>query len=104
CGGTVLDAADKAWRGEFVLGTKSCGSVETFSPPYLLGPKLRPNITGIKPGVNLVYKQLIEVNFRLRGNGKEFDNGKVYATMMAPSFTTHSFSMNQRVLVLEVIE
>nr|GEW29595.1 hypothetical protein [Tanacetum cinerariifolium] len=48
--------------------------------------------------------ELIEVNFRLRGNGKEFDNGKVYATMMAPSFTTHSFSMNQRVLVLEVIE
>ncbi|PWA37439.1 galactose oxidase/kelch, beta-propeller [Artemisia annua] len=79
-------------------------SVETFSPPYLLGPKLRPNITGIKPGVKLVYKQLIEVNFRLRGNGKEFDNGKVYATMMAPSFTTHSFSMNQRVLVLEVVE
>ncbi|XP_023742404.1 aldehyde oxidase GLOX [Lactuca sativa] len=79
-------------------------SVEAFSPPYLLGPKLRPNITGIKPGVNLVYEQKIAVNFRWRGNGKELESGKVYVTMVAPSFTTHSFSMNQRVLILEMAE
>nr|XP_043630689.1 aldehyde oxidase GLOX1-like [Erigeron canadensis] len=79
-------------------------SVESFSPPYLLGPKLRPNITGIKTGVNLVYGQEIVFNFRFKGNGREFENEKVYVTMMAPSFTTHSFSMNQRLLVLEVVD
>ncbi|KAI3689930.1 hypothetical protein L2E82_47901 [Cichorium intybus] len=79
-------------------------SVEAFSPPYLLGPKLRPNITRVKPGVNLVYEQKITVYFRWRGNGKELESGKVYVTMVAPSFTTHSFSMNQRVLVLEMAE
>lgn len=79
-------------------------SIEAFSPPYLLGPKLRPNITGIKPRINIVYEQKIIVNFRLKGNGKEFENRKVYVTMVAPSFTTHSFSMNQRVLVLEAAD
>ncbi|KAI3828752.1 hypothetical protein L1987_02862 [Smallanthus sonchifolius] len=79
-------------------------SVEAFSPPYLLGSNSRPNITGIVSGVNLVYEQKIVVNFRLRGNGREFEGGKVYVTMMAPSFTTHSFSMNQRLLVVEVVE
>ncbi|XP_071727529.1 aldehyde oxidase GLOX1-like [Rutidosis leptorrhynchoides] len=79
-------------------------SVEAFSPPYLFGSKLRPNITGIKTGENLVYEQKIVFDFRLRANGKELENEKVYVTMMAPSFTTHSFSMNQRLLVLNVLE
>ncbi|KAI3691905.1 hypothetical protein L6452_31708 [Arctium lappa] len=79
-------------------------SVEAFSPPYLLSRKPRPNITGIEPGVNLVYKQRIEVNFRWKYDGRKVESGKVYVTMVAPSFTTHSFSMNQRVLVVEVAE
>ncbi|KAJ0482588.1 putative galactose oxidase [Helianthus annuus] len=79
-------------------------SVEAFSPPYLFGPKSRPNITGIRSGVNLVYGQKIVVNFRLKGDEKKFKDAEVYVTMMAPSFTTHSFSMNQRLLVVEVAE
>ncbi|KAD6453601.1 hypothetical protein E3N88_08306 [Mikania micrantha] len=79
-------------------------SVEAFSPPYLLGPGSRPNITGIELGLSLVYEQKIVVSFRLKNDMKEFDRGMVYVTMMAPSFTTHSFSMNQRLLVMEVLE
>ncbi|KVH91775.1 aldehyde oxidase GLOX-like [Cynara cardunculus var. scolymus] len=79
-------------------------SVEAFSPPYLFGPKPRPNITAIKPGVNLVHEQRIEVNFRWKNHGRKLEPGKVYVTMVAPSFTTHSFSMNQRVLLVEMAE
>ncbi|KAK9067925.1 hypothetical protein SSX86_012036 [Deinandra increscens subsp. villosa] len=79
-------------------------SVEAFSPPYLLRRGSRPNITGIESGVNLVYGRKMVVNFRLKGGEKGFDGGKVYVTMMAPSFTTHSFSMHQRLLVVEVAE
>ena len=75
-------------------------SAEAFSPPYLTSGKPRPAIYAIKPGKNLAYKQRISVEFQLNLNVGQL--GKVYLTMVAPSFTTHSFSMNQRVLVLAV--
>ncbi|KAL5831417.1 hypothetical protein ACOSQ3_016837 [Xanthoceras sorbifolium] len=78
-------------------------SLEVFYPPYLMSNnnKSRPLITAIKPGVLLEYKQEILIEFEPRGDDLAYvGDNNIYATMVAPSFTTHSFSMNQRVLVL----
>ncbi|KAI3838256.1 hypothetical protein MKX03_001297 [Papaver bracteatum] len=91
-------------------------SVEVFSPPYLSsGP--RPQISWAKPETELSYKQPISIGFTTKKNGEFpfFDklfkkkthqqNGeleKVSVTLVAPSFNTHSFSMNQRMMVLEI--
>ncbi|KAK2664392.1 hypothetical protein Ddye_002966 [Dipteronia dyeriana] len=79
-------------------------SLEAFYPPYLLmSNKSRPLITSIKPGVLLEYNQNISIEFVL-GAGDNHDHAHVgdniYVTMVAPSFTTHSFAMNQRLLIL----
>ncbi|KAF5734952.1 putative Galactose oxidase precursor [Tripterygium wilfordii] len=75
-------------------------SIEAFSPPYLTSKTHpRPRINWIKPGVKLVYGRKFSVGVDL--GGEEF-NGRIDLTMVAPSFTTHSFSMNQRVLFLAV--
>lgn len=83
-------------------------SLEAFYPPYFNSRttstnkvKSRPLITSIRPVMKtLNYKQKISVHFRLNYevNGSEV----VYVTMVAPSFTTHSFAMNQRLLVLDM--
>ncbi|KAI3915477.1 hypothetical protein MKW92_023559 [Papaver armeniacum] len=71
-------------------------SVEVFSPPYLSsGP--RPQISWEKPETQLSYKQPISIGFTSK---KKADLGNVYVTMVAPSFNTHSFSMNQRMMIL----
>ncbi|XP_065858979.1 aldehyde oxidase GLOX1-like [Euphorbia lathyris] len=73
-------------------------SLEAFSPPYLSSDTPRPTITEIKPGLDLSYRQIFSVGFEL--NADERKLGNIYVTMLAPSFTTHSFAMNQRLLVL----
>lgn len=74
-------------------------SLEAFDPPYLDGQS-RPLITKMKPETEMRYKQRVSVRFR--SEGKESVNGDlVYVTMVAPSFTTHSLAMNQRLLVLD---
>ncbi|EXB81872.1 hypothetical protein L484_015346 [Morus notabilis] len=77
-------------------------SLETFYPPYL-NTKSRPLITNVEPGKEMAYKQRISVRFR-SSSKESFNGGGVYVTMVAPSFTTHSFAMNQRLLVLDVGE
>ncbi|RZS02910.1 hypothetical protein BHM03_00033024 [Ensete ventricosum] len=72
-------------------------SLEAFYPPYLGAPR-RPRITGMKPGTEITYGERLSIEAQLEeGVGEE-----VVVTMVAPAFTTHSFSMNQRLLVLEV--
>lgn len=82
-------------------------SLEAFYPPYFnpssanKAVKSRPLITSMEPVMKeLNYKQKITIHFRLNYvvNGGE----AVYVTMVAPSFTTHSFAMNQRLLVLDM--
>ncbi|PON92791.1 1,4-alpha-glucan-branching enzyme [Trema orientale] len=86
-------------------------SLEAFYPPYFSTDKVksRPLITSIKPvmktsGTTVVlnYKQRMSVHFRLKYTVKGSE--LVYVTMVAPSFTTHSFAMNQRLLVLDMGE
>ncbi|XWS38152.1 hypothetical protein CRYUN_Cryun19dG0105700 [Craigia yunnanensis] len=72
-------------------------SLEAFYPPYLNSTKPRPSIISVKPGLKLGYKQKVSIEFSLKGNVNQAD---VYVTMVAPSFTTHSVAMNQRLLVL----
>ncbi|MBA0775676.1 hypothetical protein Gotri_010792 [Gossypium trilobum] len=74
-------------------------SLEAFSPAYLDTKfnNIRPTITapksmsGIKYGTKLTVRVVI--------TGKVAKN-QVSVTMVAPAFNTHSFSMNQRLLVL----
>ncbi|XP_030485180.2 aldehyde oxidase GLOX [Cannabis sativa] len=72
-------------------------SLEAFTPSYLERPVLRPVIVIPAPQTKLSYGQKFTIQFRLRGivNLKS-----ISTTMVSPSFNTHSFSMNQRLLVL----
>ncbi|XP_030493081.2 aldehyde oxidase GLOX1 [Cannabis sativa] len=73
-------------------------SLEAFIPSYLERPNLRPVI--VLPGsqTKVKYSQKLTIRFRVMGNN--VDAKSVKTTMVSPSFTTHSFSMNQRLLVL----
>ncbi|MCL7033061.1 hypothetical protein MKW94_014672 [Papaver nudicaule] len=73
-------------------------SVEVFSPPYL-SSRARPQIIWAEPETGLSYGQSFSIGFDSTENG-ELESA--YVTMVAPSFNTHSFSMNQRMMVLEI--
>ncbi|KAL8532546.1 hypothetical protein ACS0TY_008947 [Phlomoides rotata] len=78
-------------------------SLEAFSPPYLATEYayLRPSILWID-GANdniISYGQKFSITISL---GLYHDVTQCRITMAAPSFTTHSFAMNQRLLVLYV--
>ncbi|KAL8127118.1 aldehyde oxidase GLOX1-like [Apium graveolens] len=75
-------------------------SLESFSPPYL-DPRsayLRPTIISPVTRIKIGYGQQLPIRFSVPGKVKM---NLVTVTMVAPSFTTHSFSMNQRLLVLK---
>ncbi|PON87393.1 1,4-alpha-glucan-branching enzyme [Trema orientale] len=75
-------------------------SLEAFSPSYLDNPNLQPVIVmpASQTKLKLSYSQEFWVRFRLTGT--ELDPSSLSTTMVLPSFSTHSFSMNQRLLVL----
>ncbi|XP_042518721.1 aldehyde oxidase GLOX-like [Macadamia integrifolia] len=76
-------------------------SLEAFSPPYLAEQNmgLRPSVTAVNHVLG--YGQHLTVDFTVQ----EYHNASgVSVTMLAPSFTTHSFGMNQRMVVLRVTE
>ncbi|PHT75201.1 hypothetical protein T459_18723 [Capsicum annuum] len=73
-------------------------SLEAFYPPYL-APEyehLKPTILSIDE--ILIYKKPFSVTFTLP---RPLSTGTVSVKIIAPSFTTHSFSMNQRMVVLK---
>ncbi|THU49137.1 hypothetical protein C4D60_Mb06t06390 [Musa balbisiana] len=74
-------------------------SLEAFSPAYLSPAysALRPRIVASPSPIRLSYGKRFSLQFTAGAVG---DKG-VRVTMVAPSFATHSFSMNQRLLVLE---
>ncbi|KAL6584328.1 hypothetical protein OROMI_003617 [Orobanche minor] len=76
-------------------------SLESFAPPYLL-PRhdaLRPRIIEIDE--TLGYKNLFSLTFRV---SRFLGTSVVSVRMVAPSFNTHSFSMNQRMVVLKGVQ
>ncbi|XP_057975504.1 aldehyde oxidase GLOX-like [Malania oleifera] len=74
-------------------------SLEAFSPPYLDAglSGLRPRIVSPVSQAIIEYGRPLSIQFCISGGLSQ--NG-VSVTMIAPSFTTHSFAMNQRLLVL----
>ncbi|KAK7840884.1 aldehyde oxidase glox1 [Quercus suber] len=78
--------------------------IEKFSPPYL-DPALaihRPIIIEEASETTLTYEKNFMVQFRL---GELFvDKRDVKVSMYAPPFTTHGYSMNQRLLLLGKVE
>ncbi|CAL5208454.1 unnamed protein product [Lathyrus oleraceus] len=79
--------------------------LETFSPSYL-----EPQFNDIRPimvypspqsQMRLKYAQILKIQFQVKGT---LAIDSVSVTMLAPSFNTHSFSMNQRLLVLDHVK
>lgn len=77
-------------------------SMEIFSPPYLDSgfDDVRPRIMypETQTRSRVLYGQKLKLKFHVEGSVMR---NLVSVTMLAPPFNTHSFSMNQRVLVLE---
>ncbi|KAL2504019.1 glyoxal oxidase-related protein [Abeliophyllum distichum] len=75
-------------------------TLEAFSPAYL-DPnlaRLRPKIISPASPSNIGYGQQLAIRFSIPPG--RLSKNLVTVTMVAPSFTTHSFSMNQRLLVI----
>ncbi|XP_010470630.1 PREDICTED: aldehyde oxidase GLOX1 [Camelina sativa] len=76
--------------------------IEKFSPPYL-DPALaimRPIIINTATPKQIKYGQMFDVNIELKQPNVPKEN--VMLTMLAPPFTTHSVSMNMRLLMLGI--
>ncbi|KAI3688857.1 hypothetical protein L2E82_46745 [Cichorium intybus] len=74
--------------------------LEAFSPSYL-DPSLsgrRPKILSTMSRTLFEYGKRVVIQFTVLD---QVDLNSVFVTMVAPSFNTHSFSMNQRLLVLD---
>ncbi|ESQ27574.1 hypothetical protein EUTSA_v10018361mg [Eutrema salsugineum] len=73
--------------------------LEAFSPSYLETQyrSIRPRIVSPTLQSTINYGGILRLRFRVMGRVKS----PVKVTMVFPSFTTHSFSMNQRLLVLD---
>ncbi|TYG79166.1 hypothetical protein ES288_D02G119300v1 [Gossypium darwinii] len=73
--------------------------LEAFCPPYLEAKfnNLRPTIVGPNSMSGISYGKTLTLEMEIRGKVEE---KLVWITMVAPAFNTHSFSMNQRLLVL----
>ncbi|KAL8230054.1 hypothetical protein R6Q57_014954 [Mikania cordata] len=78
-------------------------SLESFSPPYMdeRFAYYRPSILSVDYDVDesLSYGQYFSITLTMSLSGVD---RRLMVTLVAPSFTTHSFAMNQRVLVLYV--
>ncbi|CAM8998679.1 unnamed protein product [Rhodiola kirilowii] len=77
-------------------------SLESFSPPYL-DPKVansKPTIISSHSQYEFSYDQNVQILFKIPST--EVDLTSLLVTMVAPSFTTHSFAMNHRMLILEI--
>ncbi|PIA50930.1 hypothetical protein AQUCO_01100031v1 [Aquilegia coerulea] len=73
--------------------------LEAFLPTYLDSPSsnIRPKIISPATNVQLTYGQQSIIRFSISGALIE---AGISVSLVAPSFTTHSFAMNQRLLVL----
>lgn len=77
-------------------------SLEAFSPVYLQREfsDLRPKIISPKPQSTIKYGMNLKLKFTVTGEVTT----PVKVTLVFPTFTTHSFAMNQRVLVLDNVK
>lgn len=75
-------------------------ALEAFSPSYLNSSfsSIRPQIISPVSLSKISYTQQVVVGFTIPSG--QVDYNSVIVAMVSPPFSTHSFSMNQRVLVL----
>ncbi|CAN8241459.1 unnamed protein product [Cochlearia groenlandica] len=75
-------------------------SLEAYSPPYLsfTSDSIRPKIVTSDKLVS--YKKLFNVNFLI---GQFVTVDLLSVRIIAPSFTTHSLAMNQRMVMLKIL-
>lgn len=104
--GKILVAGSNTNNGYNFTGVKFPTDlrVEKFWPPYL-DPLLavhRPVIAEDSTPEKIKYGQNFEIQITLKLS--ELDKSKLEVTMYAPPFTTHGYSMNQRLLILETRE
>ncbi|KAJ0046418.1 hypothetical protein Pint_05638 [Pistacia integerrima] len=78
--------------------------VEKFSPPYL-----DPSVAGLRQQIlvefsdkEMSYDQQFSV--KVSSNEPKLNIDEVKVTMYAPAFTTHGISMNQRLLILGLVD
>ncbi|OIW17523.1 hypothetical protein TanjilG_22635 [Lupinus angustifolius] len=76
-------------------------SLEAFSPPYLspMVDQVRPNINYMTSAI-LGYRVFSYITFTVT---RYTSASEVSVRIIAPSFTTHSFGMNQRMVVLKMV-
>ncbi|TKY44598.1 Galactose oxidase [Spatholobus suberectus] len=76
--------------------------VESFSPPYLDKnlDKYRPKIVEESLEKKLRYGNNFETQFKMQNMDQKLTKQDIKVTMYFPPFTTHGYSMNQRLLVL----
>ncbi|KAI3763602.1 hypothetical protein L2E82_13567 [Cichorium intybus] len=78
-------------------------SLEAFSPPYMDGrfAYYRPSIMSVEYGIDegVFYGQYFTITLTMSLTGLDL---RLIVSLVAPSFATHSFAMNQRVLFLHV--
>lgn len=79
-------------------------SLEAFSPSYL-----EPDFSNVRPRIispiyesktKMNYGEKLEIRFEVEIT-LALDKNMVFVSVLAPPFNTHSFSMNQRLLVLD---
>lgn len=92
----------KKYGDQFAFATEL--RVEKFSPPYLAAEMdvYRLEVVEGSSEKELMYGAEFGVVVGLSGGEKGVDVGNVKVTMYSPPFTTHGYSMNQRLLVLKV--
>ncbi|XP_031288178.1 aldehyde oxidase GLOX1-like [Pistacia vera] len=78
--------------------------VEKFSPPYL-----DPSLAGLRQQIvdELLDKVISydkQLSVKVRSNEPILNKNEVKVTMYAPAFTTHGISMNQRLLILGLVD
>lgn len=79
-------------------------SLEAYNPPYLspIFASLRPTIESVESRTKTVsYGQSFGVKFQLSVHTN--DSSKFSVALVTPSFTTHSFAMSQRMVVLDMV-
>ncbi|KAK7272711.1 hypothetical protein RJT34_29501 [Clitoria ternatea] len=79
--------------------------IEAFSPPYL-DPnfdRYRPNIVEATSGKTMKYNDIFETHFTLQDTDRSrLLKRELKVTIYFPPFTTHGYSMSQRLVVLRI--
>ncbi|KAG7021294.1 Aldehyde oxidase GLOX1, partial [Cucurbita argyrosperma subsp. argyrosperma] len=80
--------------------------VEKFSPPYLdpSNAAFRPAIDEQSLELSWQYGGEFSVNFNLKVDGVLDEENDIRVSIYPPPFTTHGYSMNQRLVVLSIKE